>query len=127
MSGTVQTFLTFTKSSRSRAITSRNPPQRSRPLTLPSIVAAIFWAGWLAIVLTLFVQASEAAKTAPDGATIAKTLLGAPDLSGFHEGGNFGVHLEWGMLLLLLIPLFCGLAVAALSLGARRRQHAEAS
>ncbi|WP_231563150.1 hypothetical protein [Microbacterium mangrovi] len=58
-------------------------------------------------------MASQAARDAADGALIPMSFLGLPLFEGFHVDGRFGVHPEFGLLVLLIVPAIAGVVIAS--------------
>lgn len=88
----------------------------------PGVVSLILWAAALGIAGTTFVLASQNAREAADGALIPMRFLGLPLFEGFHDDGRFGVHPEFGLLVLLIVPAVVGIVVAVVGVW-RSRGH----
>lgn len=78
-----------------------------RPLT----VASALWAVALVVTLTVFVQVSEAARTAVATVVIPGSFVGLPLFEGFRKDGRIGVHPEWGLLVMLVVPAVFGILI----------------
>ncbi len=76
-----------------------------RPLT----VALSLWGVALAVTLTVFVQVSEAARAAVATAIIPGSFVGLPLFEGFRDDGRIGVHPQWGLLVMLVVPAVLGI------------------
>ncbi|ALS56766.1 hypothetical protein [Rathayibacter toxicus] len=72
------------------------------------IVSVIFWLVSIASGVVCLVIATGAAKDSAMDATFPHTVLGLPILEGFKADGKFGVHLQWGVIVLLVVPLIMG-------------------
>ncbi|WP_270352218.1 transcriptional regulator [Microbacterium testaceum] len=84
-----------------------------RPVVLrPLPVASALWVVALAITLTIFVQVSEAARTAVASGVIPGSFIGLPLFEGFRNDGRIGVHPEWGLLVMLVVPAVLGILIA---------------
>lgn len=68
-----------------------------------------------AVAIAGLVTATEAVRAAPDGTTSPGVMLGLPLFVGFHEGGRIGVHVGWGLIVLVVLP--AAAAVIALVVG----------
>lgn len=90
----------------------RVPP---RWVAIGSIVAVVCVAAAIACLVT----ATEAVRAAPDGTTAARGILGLPLFVGFRAGGRIGVHLGWGLAVLVVLP--AAAAVVVLVVGRIRR------
>ncbi|NEM90862.1 transcriptional regulator [Galbitalea soli] len=98
------------------------PARRLRLLVAaPTITAIGLWCIAIVILGTQFVGATQDARSATSDATFPRMALGLPILEGFRIGAHFGVHLHWGVLVFLVVPLIVALAVAALALRGMRR------
>ncbi|MFT7710816.1 transcriptional regulator [Clavibacter tessellarius] len=91
----------------------RVPP---RWIVSGSVVAVVC----VAVAIACLVTATEAVRAAPDGTTAAGGVLGLPLFVGFHEGGRIGVHVTWGLAVLVLLP--AAATVMALVVGRTRRR-----
>lgn len=91
-------------------MTQTNRPDR--PLVLrPLSVALALWVVALAVTLTVFVQVSEAARTAVATVVFSGSFIGLPLFEGFRNDGRIGVHLEWGLLVMLVVPAVLGILI----------------
>jgi len=90
----------------------RVPP---RAVVLAPAVAVVC----LVVVIVCLVIASEAVRAAADGTTASAGVLGLPLFVGFHEGGRVGVHGEWRLAVLAVLPVAA--AVVAVLAGRIRR------
>jgi len=76
-----------------------------RPVVLrPLRVALALWVAAIAVTVTVFVQVSEAVRTAVATVVIPGSFIGLPLFEGFRNDGRIGVHLEWGLLVMLVVP-----------------------
>ncbi|MBT1635057.1 transcriptional regulator [Clavibacter michiganensis] len=85
-----------------------------------SVVAVVVAVVCVAVAIACLVTATEAVRAAPDGTTAAGGVLGLPLFVGFHEGGRIGVHVAWGLAVLVLLP--AAATVMALVVGRTRRR-----
>ncbi|WP_295791839.1 transcriptional regulator [uncultured Microbacterium sp.] len=83
-----------------------------RTMIWPGVISIALWAVALTITGVLFVGVSESARAASEGAVIPAGFVGLPLFEGFHDGGRFGVHLEWGLLVMLIGPAIVGIVLS---------------
>lgn len=83
-----------------------------RPLYLvvPLYLAVIAYVGWA------FVSASGEARAATSDTEFPRSLLGMPVLEGFAADGRFGVHIEWGVLVLAVAPAVIGVVMGVVTI-----------
>lgn len=74
-------------------------------------VASALWAVALAVTLTVFVQVSEAARTAVATVVIPGSFVGLPLFEGFRDDGRIGAHPQWGLLVMLVVPAALGILI----------------
>lgn len=82
-----------------------------RPVLQPLSVALALWVVALAVTLTIFVQVSETARTAVATVVIPGSFVGLPLFEGFRNDGRIGVHPEWGLLVMLVVPAVLGILI----------------
>lgn len=75
----------------------------------------------LVVTASCFIGVSSAARAATDNTEIPGNVLGIPLFVGFHVNGHFGVHVQWGVLLMLLVPAAVGLTMMIITLVRSRR------
>lgn len=80
------------------------------------VASVLVWVGALAIGGIAFVTASEAARASVHDGTFLQQFLGAPLFEGFRAAGKFGVRPQWGLVLLLVIPLSATVLFTALQI-----------
>lgn len=86
--------------------------REDRPLVLrPLSVASALWVVAVAATLTVFVQVSEAARTAVATVVIPGSFVGLPLFEGFRDDDRIGVHPEWGLLVMLVVPAVLGILI----------------
>lgn len=91
--------------------------KRVRSLLIwPGMASLSLWAVGLIIAGIQFVSLSATARAASDGARIPGLFLGMPLFTGFHDQGRFGVHPEWGLLALLIVPAAVGIVMTLVML-----------
>lgn len=91
-------------------------------MSAPLAVACTLWLAGSVAWAFGFVSASSSAKAAASNTTIAYQILGIPILEGFRNGSRFGVHLQWGTLVLVIGPFVIGLVVVLAQLSLAERQ-----
>ena len=84
-----------------------------RAWTWYGVASVLVWVGSLAVGAIAFVTASEAARGATQDSTFLQQFLGAPLFEGFRHGGRFGVRPQWGLLLLVVVPVLVTSAATA--------------
>ncbi|KHL01179.1 hypothetical protein LK10_17250 [Sinomonas humi] len=86
----------------------------TRTWTWYGLAATLVWIAALTVGAVAFVAASEAARARGQDATFLQEFLGAPLFEGFRQDGKFGVRPQWGLLLLVVVPLFATVLFTAL-------------
>ena len=87
-----------------------------RTMIWPGIASVLLWILGLLIAGVSFVSVSGAARAASDGTSLPSGFLGLPLFEGFHADGRFGVHPQWGLLVLLIVPAVVGIALSLVAL-----------
>jgi hypothetical protein len=70
------------------------------------VVAAVVVLGWL------FASASLDARDAAHDGVFPRELLGLPILEGFRTDGRFGIHLQPGALVFVIVPVVTAVVVS---------------
>lgn len=94
----------------------RNPSR----LTGPVALSGLLWIAAFLVVAVTFVRASNRAKSASVNAEYDYDLIGLPLMTAFRNGDRFGVHLEWGTLVLLIGPVLLGVLLISARLNRTR-------
>jgi len=97
---------------------------RPRRLLRTAGLAVLLWIAALVTEGVYFVNASQTAKDATSDVENQYDLVGLPLMTGFREGERFGVHIEWGSMVLLLAPILLGVFLVAVQLGRAQRTQA---
>lgn len=84
----------------------------------PALVSIGAWIAAIATGAVCLVLGGLAARDSGTSGVFPQVVLGIPILEGFRDGDKFGVHLQWGVVLLVLLPLV--ITVASSILGIRR-------
>lgn len=94
----------------------RSRYRSKRPLWISTFIAFILWV--VAIVATglVFIDTSQQAKSAAEGAVIDGRILGFHLFQGFKLHGLFGIHVQSGLLIMFLFVVV--VSTAAIILGA---------
>lgn len=77
----------------------------------PLSVALALWVVAVAVTLTVFVQVSEAARTAVATVVIPGSFVGLPLFEGSRNDDRIEVHPEWGLLVMLVVPAVLGILI----------------
>lgn len=88
--------------------------KNTRVWTGYGIASTLVWIAALAVGAIAFVAASEAARASGQDGTFLQQFLGAPLFEGFRQNGKFGVRPQWGLLLLVVVPLCATVLFTAL-------------
>jgi hypothetical protein len=84
-------------------------------------LSALLWVAAFVVVAAHLVAATNAVKSATGDTEKPYDFIGLPILTGFRNGDRFGVHLEWGTLVLLTAPILLGLLLVSARLSRARR------
>ncbi len=98
--------------------------QTVRAFSVPTLVTVLAWVAAAAVGVTMLVLAGLAAREATASGVFPQTLVGIPILEGFRDGDRIGVHLAWGVWVLVLAPLV--VTVVATAAGVRRYRRGAA-
>jgi len=79
-------------------------PAIARRVIRPLAIALPLWIVGVLYLGVLLVSASAQAKASSGDGSFPRSLLGIPMLEGFRNGSHFGVHLHWGIALVLVLP-----------------------
>lgn len=86
-----------------------------RTMIWPGVISIALWVVAIIITGALFVEVSESARAASEGAVIPAAFVGLPLFEGFHSEGRFGVHPEWGLLVMLIVPAIVGILLSLIA------------
>jgi len=92
------------------------PPQIVRSVVRPLAIAVPLWIVGVVYLGAILVSASAQAKASAAPGSFPRALLGIPMLDGFREGSHFGVHLHWGIMLVILVPAVLSVVPMAVAL-----------
>ncbi|MFJ4037504.1 transcriptional regulator [Microbacterium sp. NPDC090007] len=86
-----------------------------RTMVWSGLISIALWVIAIIISGAVFVKVSESARAASDGAVIPAEFIGLPLFAGFHREGRFGVHPEWGLFVILIVPAVVGILLSLIA------------
>ena len=88
--------------------------RNKRPLRISTLIAVLVWVIAIALTGFVLVNTSQQARNAAEGAVIDGKILGLHLFQGFKLNGFFGVHIQSGLLVMLLIAVVASAVVLIL-------------
>jgi len=97
-------------------------PRIARGVIRPLAIAVPLWIVGVLYLGVLLVSASAQAKASSGDGSFPRALLGIPMLEGFRNGSHFGVHLHWGIALVVVLPAVLSIIPMTVALMRRSRR-----